>query len=188
MCGIFGVVASESVGKKDLNVLVEHARQRGRDSSGLIYHDRNKFNIYRADYDIRRLLGKVRLKGSSVVLGHSRLITNGLADNQPVVRGDVSVIHNGIIVNDEKLWSELNFKRHQEIDSEVIAAIAESHVNETGNLSGLAEKVLSVCKGVVATAILAPKLGQLIVFSNNGSLYVGHKGKDFFFSSEEYPL
>ncbi|MTI76245.1 MAG: glucosamine 6-phosphate synthetase [Marinobacter sp.] len=188
MCGIFGVVASESVGKKDLNVLVEHARQRGRDSSGLVYHDRNKFNIYRADYDIRQLLGKIRLKGSSVVLGHSRLITNGLADNQPVVRGGVCVIHNGIIVNDEKLWAELNLKRHQEIDSEIIAAIAEAHVNETGSLSGLAEKVLSVCKGVVATAILAPKLGQLIVFSNNGSLYVGHKGKDFFFSSEEYPL
>lgn len=188
MCGIFGVVAAESVGKKDLNVLVEHARQRGRDSSGLIYHDHKQYNVYRADYDVRQLLGKVKLKNSSVVLGHSRLITNGLADNQPVVRGDISVIHNGIIVNDEKLWSELNLERRQEIDSEIIAAIAEAHVEETGSLAGLAEKVLSVCKGVVATAILAPKLGQLIVFSNNGSLYVGHKGRDFYFSSEEYPL
>ncbi|WP_375170189.1 hypothetical protein [Marinobacter sp.] len=188
MCGIFGIISSKAVDQKDLSYLAEHARQRGRDSSGLIFQGKDSYEVHRADFDIRRLLGKARVKGSTIALGHSRLITNGLADNQPVVRGDVSVIHNGIIVNDEALWEELGLKRYKEIDSEIIAAIAEEYAAEKGTLEGLSEKVLSVCKGVVATAVLVPKLGKMVVFSNNGSLYVGKKGSSFYFSSEEYPL
>ncbi len=36
MCGIFGVVSSSPVVADELNVLVKHAQQRGRDSSGLV--------------------------------------------------------------------------------------------------------------------------------------------------------
>lgn len=188
MCGIFGIVASHPVDRKELDVLVNHARQRGRDSSGIVYNNDNRSNVLRADFDIRKLLGKAKISASTMALGHSRLITNGLADNQPVVRGDVCVIHNGIIVNDEALWQQEKLERFQEIDTEIVAAITERYLNVTGGLEGLSEKVLSLCQGVVASAILVPKLGKLIVFSNNGSLYVGWKGQDFYFSSEEFPL
>lgn len=189
MCGIFGIVSSQKVNKNELQLLTEHARQRGRDSSGVVFVPvKSEYSICRADYDVRKLLAKTKLADTSIALGHSRLITNGLADNQPVIRGDVFVIHNGIIVNHEALWEELKLERKQEIDTEIMAAIAEKHVNETGSLSGISEKVLSVCKGVIATAIGVPSLGKLAVFSNNGSLYVGYKGSAFYFSSEKYPL
>lgn len=188
MCGIFGIIATEKFEYKDLKILSEHARQRGRDSSGLLLNSGEALNVHRADFDIRKLLKKVQVSKSKIALGHSRLITNGLTDNQPVVRNNVCVIHNGIIVNDDELWAELGLERQLTIDTEIIAAIAENHIAQVGSLQGLSEKVLSVCKGVVATAVVAPELGEVLLFSNNGSLYLGKKDEDIYFSSEEYPL
>ncbi|WP_226953720.1 glucosamine 6-phosphate synthetase [Mesopusillimonas faecipullorum] len=169
-------------------MLAEHARQRGRDSSGLVYETPAGYVIERADKDINWLLKRTNHKKSRVVFGHSRLITNGLSDNQPVVREDVFVIHNGIIVNHEELWKHISSKRLQQIDTEVIAALAVEHVKQGRDLNELAEKVLSLCKGVVACAIGFPKLGKLMIFSNNGSLYLGASQDEKAFSSERYPL
>lgn len=188
MCGIFGAIGTTSVDKKNLETLVLHARQRGRDSSGLVYHRLGKYNVDRADFDISRLLKTVNIQDFDVIFGHSRLITNGLADNQPVVRDGICVLHNGIIVNDADIWSKIGPVRQLEIDSEVIAGIAAEHLAQGLPLKDLPKKVLSLCKGVVACALILPKLGKLVLFSNNGSLYAGKKDGAFYFSSEKYPL
>jgi glucosamine--fructose-6-phosphate aminotransferase (isomerizing) len=188
MCGIFGIVSSKKINAADLKYLAEHARQRGRDSSGLIFKDAEKLLVHRADYDIRKLMRRVDIENSNIALGHSRLITNGLIDNQPVVRNDIAVIHNGIVVNDEVLWKELNLIRNQEIDTEIIAAIADDYISRLGRVEGLSDRVLRLCKGVVAVAVIAPKLGKISLFSNNGSLYIGWKDGALYFSSENYPL
>ena len=133
MCGIFGVVSSSPVVEDELRVLVEHSQQRGRDSSGLVTFINDAYHIYRADYPITRLLKEVRPRASHLVLGHSRLITNGLADNQPVVRDDVVVLHNGIVVNDETIWAEIGKTRALQIDTEVIVAIAAAHLEAGAN-------------------------------------------------------
>lgn len=189
MCGIFGFIAKEKVNKNSLMTLVLHARQRGRDSSGLIYKDHSGYQVKRADYDIKRLISEVRPFDSSFVLGHSRLITNGLSDNQPVVRGGICVIHNGIIVNDAEVWKQIKPARMLEIDSEVIVAITEQHLDESNDsLDGLAQKVLDLCVGVVACAIVIPRLGKALLFSNNGSLYFGVAQEGIGFASEKFPL
>ena len=188
MCGIFGLVSNDTVNKNDLNILLKHAQQRGRDSSGLIYYNKEKYCVNRADYNIKKLIKKIHPLSSKVVLGHSRLITNGLSDNQPVIRGDICVLHNGIIVNDDDVWNKIDSIRYQKIDTEVIAAITENHLVQGKNLNTLPGKILSLCKGTIASAIILPRLGKLVLFSNNGSLYIGKKDKCSYFSSEEYPL
>jgi glutamine---fructose-6-phosphate transaminase (isomerizing) len=188
MCGLFGIVSNQSVSSDDLRVLVQHAQQRGRDSSGLITYADSGYNVFRADYPITRLLAEVPTAQAPIVMGHSRLITNGLGDNQPVVRDGVAVLHNGIVVNDEALWGSLSKARQLQIDSEVIAAIAADHLEQGGPLAEVATKVLAACKGVVACAMLLPTRGKLCLFSNNGSLYVGRKQGNTCFASERYAL
>lgn len=188
MCGIFGIISKSSVDESALRLLANHARQRGRDSSGLIYKEGEVCQVQRADYDVKTLLSKVKPYSSSYVFGHSRLITNGLGDNQPVVRGDILVIHNGIIVNDNDIWESIEANRLFKIDSEAIAAIAELHINNDKDLSLLPDAVLSQCKGTISAAVVLPKIGKAILFSNNGSLYIGSNGGTFYFSSESYPL
>ena len=107
MCGIFGGVGSGHGLLRDVMRLSTHARQRGADSSGLIFSDSGRFEAYRADFDIHQLRKRVRPLPSRVVAGHSRLITHGHQDNQPVIRDEIAVIHNGIVVNTESIWATL---------------------------------------------------------------------------------
>lgn len=188
MCGIFGIISSSPVVKSELDLLARHAEQRGKDSSGLYLIDKTQHQIYRAPYATTKLLGSLPPYGGTFVMGHSRLITNGLEDNQPVYRDSVCVIHNGIVVNHDSIWPSLNRERTQEIDTEVIAAIAADVIEQTGRADDVASRVLEMCKGVVACALALPKLGKLCLFSNNGSLYVGNRGNCHYFSSERYPL
>lgn len=188
MCGIFGIVSSSAVVEKDLAFLARHAMQRGRDSSGFLMWDSSTYKATRADYDVVSLLKRNPVKNATLVVGHSRLITNGLSDNQPVVRENICVFHNGIIVNDAEIWDQITPERKLEIDSEVIAAITEQYLANNVDLSGLAAAVLSLCKGVVACAILLPERGKALIFSNNGSLYVGESNGNVCFSSERFPL
>ncbi|WP_116963013.1 glucosamine 6-phosphate synthetase [Fastidiosibacter lacustris] len=188
MCGIFGVISTSVVNKSDFEKLAKHAEQRGMDSSGIICYEYGHYKIKRADYAVEKLIRKVKLNGASLAMGHSRLITNGLSDNQPVVRGNIMAIHNGIIVNDEEVWHELSIARSLKIDSEVLVAIAEEHLLNGGAVEAIPGKILSLCKGVIACALVLVEHGKLILFSNNGSLYIGEKGKDIYFSSESFPL
>jgi glucosamine--fructose-6-phosphate aminotransferase (isomerizing) len=189
MCGIFGIISKKDINKKHLVNLAMHARQRGRDSSGLIYYKNEHYTIKRADYDIKKLLNKQKdIAGCTLVMGHSRLITNGLKDNQPVVRDNIAVIHNGIIVNDEQVWKSLNIERKFEIDSEAIIGVTLQHLQNGGNVDQIPEKVLSTCTGTISCALIIPEYGKAIVFSNNGSLYVGDSNASIYFSSERYPL
>jgi len=187
MCGIFGIISKET-NKTNLNKLVKHSKQRGVDSSGLIYLKSDIYHISRADYDIEKLLSKDAPYASSIVLGHSRLITNGLEDNQPVFRKSIAVIHNGIIVNDEEIWTILDKERNYKIDSEVIVAIAEEFIEKGGPIEDIPKEVMKLCKGVVSCAMIFKNHGKLLLFSNNGSLYSGKSGSDIYFASERYGL
>lgn len=188
MCGIFGIISHAEWPRDDLVQLSHHAQQRGRDSSGLLFLRDGAYNIHRADYRISRLLAESRPYDTPVVMGHSRLITNGLGDNQPVLRDDVCVIHNGIVVNHEDIWARIGKVRELQIDTEVIPAIAAAHLEVGGAVEDIPGKVLELCKGVVACAMALPRLGKLLLFSNNGSLYVGEKNGATYFASEAYPL
>lgn len=188
MCGIFGILSTSPINKDCFNTLTYHSKQRGKDSSGLLLYQNGKYHVYRADYPITKLVREVKPFASQIVMGHSRLITNGLSDNQPVIRDGICVLHNGIIVNDDEIWAKINKERKLQIDTEVIAAIV-SHCFETGEkLENIDKRILELCQGIVACAIAIPKKGKLILFSNNGSLYVGKKAASIYFASESYPL
>jgi glucosamine--fructose-6-phosphate aminotransferase (isomerizing) len=188
MCGIFGIISQNKIDKKDLKLLVKHSQQRGKDSSGLIYLDNEHYQICRADHDIDKLLNKTKPYHSPIVFGHSRLITNGLSDNQPVIRDNVFVLHNGIIVNDDDIWKDLKVERKYQIDSEVIAAIVLEHLKTGRSLNELADVIMKKCIGIVSCAIIIQDLGKLILVSNNGSLHVGSKNGATYFASENYAL
>jgi glucosamine--fructose-6-phosphate aminotransferase (isomerizing) len=188
MCGIFGIITNKKIKPSEVRFLAQHSEQRGKDSSGLFICTRNGYDIHRANKAITLLLNDVRVDATGFVMGHSRLITNGLSDNQPVYREGVCVIHNGIVVNHEGLWDQVDKSRNQVIDTEIIAAIAAAHLEKGGRVEEISQRVRSLCVGVVACALALPKVGKLCVFSNNGSLYYGTKNETQYFASERYPL
>jgi predicted glutamine amidotransferase len=188
MCGIFGVISNEITKSNDVEFLAHHSEQRGKDSSGLFISNGRNYDLYRANKPITSLLKEVDIARAGLIMGHSRLVTNGIADNQPVYRDAICVIHNGIVVNHESLWSQLKKARNQEIDTEIIAVIAAEYLEKGRSVEGIPKHLLSLCEGVVACALAMPKLGKLCLFSNNGSLYYGAKDGASYFASERYPL
>ena len=188
MCGVFGFVGDSSLIQAHIDILVRHSEQRGRDSSGVMLLGDRGYELFRADFAISKLLRRTDANSSRVFFGHSRLITNGFGDNQPVVRDDVYVVHNGIVVNDEAVWDDLPVERRQEIDTEVIAAVVAHALTVGSSPEEAVREVLSRCKGVVACVVGLPKLGKLVLFSNNGSLYIGSTATGRVFASERFPL
>jgi len=189
MCGVFGIIGSEAC--KDLTAmkkLIINAETRGRDSTGVLRWRNGQVDIFRSDERVRKLFSKIDVKGSELILGHGRLITNGSKDNQPIFRDEIAVFHNGIVVNADKLWKQTKRKRQQTLDSEVIAALFADELDNNNDEEQASLNVLKVCEGVVSAIIYLPKRGKLCLLSNNGSMYLGQYNKCFVFASEKWPL
>ena len=188
MCGIFGAYSSQAITRQELGTLVKHAEQRGVDSSGLLYFRHGSYELKRADINATRLLGNTAWSGSTFVMGHSRLVTNGEADNQPILKRSVAVIHNGIVVNDREIWPSLKGARELQVDTEVIAQITQEYFEENGTLQGVSGPIYRLCQGAVSCAIAAPSIGELVLLSNTGSMYLSRRAGGFEFASESYGL
>lgn len=188
MCGIFGIISRNVISKRDLKTLAFYARQRGRDSSGILFADSRDYYVTRADHDVVQLLKATDLRSARIAFGHSRLVTNGLADNQPVSRGGYCLFHNGIVVNEENIWQKSKIQQMQEIDSEAIFAVMLQALEKELNFQGAVDSVFQECEGAMSCVLVAPKHGKVVLFSNTGSLYAGKKQSSFYVASERYVL
>ena len=188
MCGIFGIISNQVPRPSRLRTLAARSERRGKDSSGLVKYAGQHYEVLRSDRRLTRLLKGFSIARSPVVMGHSRLVTNGTADNQPVVRDGVIVIHNGIVVNADDIWRHLDATPKLGVDTEVIAAIIARHVEDTGGVDGAQTPVFELCDGIVSCICLVPALGKLLAFTNNGSLFGGRIDGDHVLASEAVTL
>jgi hypothetical protein len=136
-----------------------------------------------------------RLKAPIVILGHSRLQTNGLSginsNNQPVVKNGAVGIHNGIIVNDDKLWGMFpGLERKYTVDTEVFLSLLQSFRTQGGSLTGAVRDVFDCIEGSASVAVLFDDVSNVLMATNTGSLYtcMSNSGKMLVFASEKYIL
>ena len=194
MCGIFGVLApkgnniSQVISKNKFNNFLKHTEVRGRDSSGYALFESEAIKVYKSDERLTKVFNYNKAKKSNICFGHSRLITNGLKDNQPVLLEENILVHNGIVVNHEEVFRVKKLKRKYEIDSEIILSIFNDCRFKNFSIEESIEEILKVCTGTISSVIFSKKDNKIILFSNNGSLYTGELNGALIFSSEEYPL
>jgi glutamine---fructose-6-phosphate transaminase (isomerizing) len=136
-----------------------------------------------------------KLKAPLVVLGHSRLQTNGLSEintnNQPVVKDGAVVIHNGIIVNDNKLWDSYStIKKKYDVDSEVFLSLLQMFRAQGKPIVEAFRLVFGHIEGSASVAVEFDDNNTIVLASNTGSLYMAlsQNGKNLVFASEEYIL
>lgn len=194
MCGIFGIISpdnkkiSQVISRTNFNEFLKHTETRGRDSSGYALFDSKSIKIFKSDESLTKIFNYNKLKKSNICFGHSRLITNGLKDNQPVLLNENILVHNGIVINHEKVFKTKNLKRIYKIDSEIILSIFNDCETKNYSVEDSVQEVLKTCSGTISAVIFSKKKNKIILFSNNGSLYSGYLNGALFFSSEEYPL
>lgn len=111
-----------------------------------------------------------------IILAHSRLVTNGSAmmsqNNQPVSWHDVTMIHNGIVVNADQLWAaHPHLKRYAEVDTEVMAAMLCDEMQKKFDPATATRTMFSKIKGAASVAWIHEKSDTLTLATNTGDLY-----------------
>ncbi len=214
MCGIFGLVIkgntlSGANARKLVNDLFCLSESRGKESAGLAVLMPDAISIYKQSVaastmirsrDYRAFANKMLAANAHpnqplVVIGHSRLVTNGSQENhdnnQPVVKKGVVGIHNGIIVNDQELWSRFpSLQREYQVDTEVAWGLMRYFYEQTGSLVQASRQMFAQIEGTASIAALFHDLDALLLATNNGSLYISANTKDgiYLFASEAYIL
>jgi glucosamine 6-phosphate synthetase-like amidotransferase/phosphosugar isomerase protein len=93
------------------------------------------------------------------MIGHCRLKTKGTelnnVNNHPIVRERVVGVHNGVISNDDMLFTghEKEFGRNGRVDSEIIFALIEHFSGNAGAIAPAIQKAASVMTGGYACAM-----------------------------------
>ena len=212
MCGIFGIIAKDNKYKKkflekDISRLFLLSESRGKEASGLSVLNKHNISTYKdsvmaSDFIksepykmlVRNIL-KESHEESFAFIGHSRLVTNGneifQTNNQPIITENMVGIHNGIIVNEDQLWSENKLLNKQyEVDSEIIFKLIEYTQEKNNNIIDSILNTFNQIKGQASIASFSSILDILMLYTNNGSLYLAsNKNKTIIvFASENIIL
>lgn len=208
MCGIFGLIQLErnKSSEKIFRNLFILSESRGKEAAGFAIKGTEKIKVFKTPYPASVLV-KTKVYNNEISfvkdntnvpfigIGHSRLVTNGYEhfdeNNQPVVKNGMIVIHNGIIVNQNELWAQYGQEnRDSELDSELIPTIITKELDEGIGFGEAFGKLFSKINGMTNIALFSNKYNNLILATNNGSIYYCNnlqKGM-FVFASEGYIL
>lgn len=191
MCGIVGYCGPRLAADVLLDGL-KRLEYRGYDSSGICISADHSFNVVKRVGKIRVLQEAVQgITPGNCGIGHTRWATHGEVtevnahphlDN----KGDVVLVHNGIIENYAELKILMEKKGHifaSETDTEVIAhLIAE---NYKGDLEESVRETLPLLKGTYGLAIMHKAEPGKIVGARNGSpLVLGVGEGEMFLGSD----
>lgn len=213
MCGIFGLIIKPQTQFKSKNIdtifkrIAILSESRGKDSSGIAFRNEAEHTIHviKGDIPIRELLKSDEFnhqlsnslqayqKGTTFsAFGHARLVTNGSqlyeVNNQPVLKDDIVLIHNGIIVNADQLWQQHpDLHRNYLIDTEIIPALIRKELKQHNDLAYSCNNAFTQLEGTYSIAAMFQDLDQFVLATNNGSLYYLSDNENFIlFASESH--
>ena len=192
MCGIIGYIGSRGATPLLLEGL-KRMEYRGYDSAGVAVMNGSGVETRKAAGKISRL--EAALNASPVAgdlgIGHTRWATHGAPNEcnaHPHIdcKGNIAVVHNGIIENSGTLKKELIAHGHtfvSETDTEVIAHLIEEAFD--GNLEDAVIEALWQIEGTYGIAVVSSKDRNKIVAARKGSpLLIGLGDGEYYVASD----
>ena len=185
MCGILASISLGTVYKPDrsFHKLARLTSRRGIDSSGIIFRSQDNYIQKNHNSSLHNLITP-QIIASDVIVAHARLATNGSSFGQPFSLNEVSVFHNGIVVNESYLWDLIGSSPTTDLDTEVIAALAQHYLESDLSYEQIGAEILKQIEGTASCLLLFPAKGKLLSFSNNGSLHFCKSDNRLYYSSE----
>jgi glucosamine--fructose-6-phosphate aminotransferase (isomerizing) len=200
MCGIFGILCAPDArldgdaGRALVVALLRASETRGREAVGLAVHDGTQIAVLKQGGSVAEFLKNPRLQSllgdtfarrdgavnghrrALAITGHSRLVTNGFQsnqdNNQPVITHGAVALHNGIVVNDRALVARHPALRVRgEVDSEVLAALLRSELDQSGDLVAATRTTFAEIEGSASIAMLFDDRDEVLLATNTGSLF-----------------
>ena len=197
MCGIVGYIG-ERPAQEILLTGLKRLEYRGYDSSGMaiINTAKNKISIRKCSGKIRaleNLLHKKSLQGFTGI-AHTRWATHGEPNQVNAhphldCKGEIALVHNGIIENFEQLKSQLIKEGHlfrSQTDTEVIVHLIEKFYKQV-SLEKAIRKTLKLLKGSFAIGVIAKREPHKLVAARCGSPLIVGLGKQENFLASDAP-
>jgi glutamine---fructose-6-phosphate transaminase (isomerizing) len=196
VCGIVGYIGPKSVVPLILDGL-KRLEYRGYDSAGIaVVRADGKLEVRRAPGKLRNLEESIRatpLEGLYGI-GHTRWATHGRPTEENAhphrdCKGEIVVVHNGIIENYVELKNQLIAEGHKfvtETDTEIIAHLIEKF-SKGASLEDAVLKTVKAMTGAYALVTLSTKDPKKIVAARLGPPIVVGIGDDEFFVASDIP-
>ena len=175
MCGIVGAVASRNV----VSTLIEglsRLEYRGYDSAGVAVLSSGNIERVRAVGRVAAMTEKaleINLSGQ-VGIGHTRWATHGgvtESNAHPhVSKGEIAVVHNGIIENHEEQRNRLKalgYEFTSQTDTEVIAHLIHHYHNDLPLLAAT-QKAVAELTGAFAISVISVKEPEHMITARLG--------------------
>jgi glucosamine--fructose-6-phosphate aminotransferase (isomerizing) len=192
VCGIIGYCGLSQAAPLLIKGL-KRLEYRGYDSYGIAVQNRY--------IEINKRQGKisdgVRDAGSmrgNIGIGHTRWATHGVPNDQNAhphtdCRGNIAIVHNGIIENYTEIRRELVERGHifhSDTDSEVISHLIEEHY--TGDLMSAMENILPLLEGSYAILAIARGEKRIVAARQSSPLVIGMGDQELFAASDMTPI
>ena len=195
MCGIVGIVSNKSVSASIIGAL-KKLEYRGYDSAGISTLSNDHINEQKCSGRVDNL-EKILFQNPSdgdLGIGHVRWATHGIPNQinaHPHSSDVVSVVHNGIIENSDKLRDEYSKKGYSfksQTDTEVITIMLTDFL-KSEDLINCIHKTLEKLEGSFALGVIFKDFKNLVVGARRGSpLAVGYGHNENFIGSDSYAL
>jgi glucosamine--fructose-6-phosphate aminotransferase (isomerizing) len=192
MCGIIGYIGMRGATPLLLEGL-KRMEYRGYDSAGVAVMNGGGVETRKAAgkiSELERALAASPVAGD-MGIGHTRWATHGVPNEcnaHPHVdcKGDIAVVHNGIIENSGTLRKGLEARGHRfasETDTEVIAHLIEEAFDD--NLEDAVIEALWQIEGTYGIAVVSSKDKNKIVAARKGSpLLIGLGDGEYYVASD----
>ncbi len=180
MCGIVGYVGAKNV----LPILMEGLKRmeyRGYDSAGVAVVSEGKLHIQKKAgkvVDLEKMLSNGhQLPEAHIGMGHTRWATHGEPNDvnshpHSDCRGEIAVVHNGIIENYLAIKIKLQRTGHQFLsatDTEVLAHLIEEIHKITPDLFEAVRLALREVTGTYGLVVLSSREPEKIIVARMGS-------------------
>jgi glucosamine--fructose-6-phosphate aminotransferase (isomerizing) len=219
MCGIFGLLIGENLklSPKELmqtvNRMFKLSESRGKEASGIALRLSQTIYVLKEPISSSKLIKSSKyqnlfnstinneaydgthIQSPLLILGHSRLQTNGASEintnNQPVVKDGAVGVHNGIIVNDTELWKMFpDLNKKYDVDTEVFLSLLQMFRASGQSIEQSIRSVFEKIEGSASVAVQFDDSNTLVLATNTGSLYfsLSKTSRTLVFASEKYIL
>ena len=194
MCGIVGSVSAKTNIIPILLNGLKSLEYRGYDSAGLSYIKDGKLIINKVKGRVKDLENNIE-KGtySNIGIAHTRWATHGKVNEtnaHPHQVGKITIVHNGIIENCNKLKHKLEDKGYifkSESDTEIASGLLDYYYKKYQNIDKTIQKFIKKVDGSYAICMLVQDYPDTIyVIKKDSPLIIG-KGQDVNYIASDVP-
>tara|TARA_Y100000591_G_C21842529_1_gene706599 strand:+ start:1368 stop:3209 length:1842 start_codon:yes stop_codon:yes gene_type:complete len=187
MCGI--LASYGFISNKELLHYINKITLRGKDTFGInLIKNKSSENFFYSYENLNlKELRDIAIDNETLAIANARLITNGsnINNTQPLCNDNISLSHNGIIVDFSDLKSnsielDQNVKSDTQILFDQIKKISEGDQVKTN-----IEKFLNSLNGEINLIFYLKKESKLYYYTNCGSLFIKIKNEKILILSEK---